>query len=98
VTNESDRRLLDLIVKPLLITSSFALPPGVPADRVTAWRTAFQQALKDEQFLDEAKKVGLEINARSGEEVQKLVEDLYRTPPEAIARARAVFGYNSANR
>jgi tripartite-type tricarboxylate transporter receptor subunit TctC len=74
------------------------LPSGVPAERVTTWRNAFQQVLKDEQFLEDARKVGLEINARSGEDVQKLVEDLYRTPPADIVRARAVFGYNSANR
>lgn len=98
VKTEADRRLLDLLVKPLLITSSFALPPGVPADRVATWRAAFQEVLKDKDFLQEAEKVGLEINSRTGEEVQALVDDLYRTSPEIIERARKVFGYDSASR
>lgn len=98
VKNEDERKLLDLIVKPLLITSSYALPSGVPADRVRAWRTALQEVVKDPQFLEEARKVGLEIDYRTGEQVQELVEALYSTPPHIIARAREVFGYNSANR
>jgi tripartite-type tricarboxylate transporter receptor subunit TctC len=98
VKNEDDRRLLDLIVKPLLITSSYALPPGVPADRVTVWRRALQEVVKDEQFLEEARKVGLDVDYRTGEEVQAIVEELYRTPANIITRARQVFGYTSANR
>ncbi|MFN3891774.1 MAG: Bug family tripartite tricarboxylate transporter substrate binding protein [Beijerinckiaceae bacterium] len=98
VGNADDRLLLDLIVKPLLITSSYALPPGVPADRVAAWRAALQQVIKDQQFLEEAAKVGLEIDYRTGEEVQALVEALYQTPKPIIDRARQVFGYGSANR
>ena len=98
VKNADDRRLLDLIVKPLLITSSYTLPSGVPADRVAAWRKALQEVIKDPQFLDEAKKVGLEVDYRSGEEVQALVDALYQTPPHIIARAREVFGYKSSNR
>ncbi|MDP2358238.1 MAG: hypothetical protein Q8M31_19555 [Beijerinckiaceae bacterium] len=96
--SEDDRRLLDIIVKPLLITSSYALPPGVPADRVAAWRGALQEVLKDQQFLDEAKKVGLEIDYRTGEQVQELVDGLYKTPPHIVDRARQIFGYGSANR
>lgn len=98
VKNAEDRQLLDLIVKPLLITSSYALPPGVPADRVTAWRDALQQVIKDRQFLEEAAKVGLEIDYRTGEETQAIVDALYKTPKPIIERARQVFGYNSANR
>jgi hypothetical protein len=96
--SEEDRRLLDVIVKPLLITSSYALPAGVPPDRVSAWRAALLEVVKDPQFLDEAKKVGLEIDYRTGEQVQELVDALYTTPPHIVARARDVFGYNSANR
>lgn len=96
--NDEDRQLLDLIVKPLLITSSYALPPGVPADRVAAWRVALQQTIRDPQFLEEAAKVGLDVDYRTGEETQAIVDKLYQTPKPIIERARVVFGYNSSNR
>jgi tripartite-type tricarboxylate transporter receptor subunit TctC len=96
--SESDRRLLDIIVKPLLITSSYALPPSVPSDRVEIWRTAFDAAIKDSSFLSEAEKVGLVPKQRTGDEVQAIVNNLYSVPPSDLERARKVFGYGTAAR
>ena len=48
------------------------------------------RTLKDPQFLAEADKAGLEVQHVGGEEVAKLVERIYASPPEVIARARAV--------
>ncbi|MBM3607432.1 MAG: hypothetical protein FJX29_03115, partial [Alphaproteobacteria bacterium] len=45
-----DRLFLDLIIKPLTVTSSFVLPEGVPDDRVAMWREAFQKTIRDPQF------------------------------------------------
>jgi len=98
VKSSSDRRLLDIIVKPLMITSSYALPPDVPGERVETWRNAFNAAIKDRAFLVEADKVGLFPKARTGDEVQALVQEIYAVPPNDLERARKVFGYNSAAR
>ncbi len=68
----------------------FFAPPGVPADRVAALRAAFARTLHDAAFLAEADKMGLEVQHRGGEHVQKLVERIYASPPEIIARAKAV--------
>lgn len=95
---DDDRRFLDLIIKPLTVTSSFALPEGVPQDRVTIWREAFQKTIRDPQFVAEGKKVGLDITPRTAQEVTKVIEDLYNLPPHVIARARTVFGYNKSSR
>jgi len=95
---DADRRLLSIIIKPLLMTSSFALPADVPKDRIAAWRSAFQATLIDKDFIEEARKFGLEISSRTGEEVQAIVEDLYRTPKAEIERARAIFAYAAGKR
>jgi len=39
------------------------------------------------KFLDEAKAAQLEINPVSGEQVEKLVTELYKTPKPVAARA-----------
>ena len=65
----------------------FLGPPGIPADRLAALRKAFMDTMKDPDFLAEAKKAELEITPVSGEEIQKLVEEVYRTPKEIAARA-----------
>ena len=98
IKSESDLQVLNLILKPLAITSSFALPPDVPVDRVEAWRGALRAVVKDKAFLEDAERVGLVPRPRSGPEVQSLVDDLYSITPEALARARKIYGYDSSGR
>jgi tripartite-type tricarboxylate transporter receptor subunit TctC len=70
------------------IGRSLALPPGVPPDRVKELRDAFAAMTKDEQFLKEAEKIGLEVGLIRGEDLNRDIEstlrdkrlmDLYRT-------------------
>jgi tripartite-type tricarboxylate transporter receptor subunit TctC len=63
----------------------FMAPPGVPADRVAALRKAFMDTMRDKEFLAEAERGKLEITPVSGEDIQKLVEEVYATP-EAVTR------------
>lgn len=67
---------------------SLGLPPGVPADRVKDLRDAFAAMTKDEQFLKDAEKMGVEIGLIRGEDLNRDIEntlrdkrimDLYRT-------------------
>ena len=90
--------MLNLIVKPLVITSSYALPPDVPKDRVEAWRGAFQKVMADAAFLSDAQKVGLIPSPRSGPEVQKIVENLFAISAADLKRARTVYEYDTSNR
>jgi hypothetical protein len=69
----------------------YIAPPGLPPEIAEALRTSFLETLKDHEFLAEARKRGLDIEATSGAEIQELVEQLYATPPETIARVRKIF-------
>jgi len=68
----------------------FFAPPDVPPARVKALRDAFARTLKDPQFLAEADKMGLEVQHVGGEEIDKLLQRLYATPPPVIERVKAV--------
>ena len=59
-------------------------PPGVPAERVQELRMAFEAMLKDPQFLADAAKQNMDIDLVPGTELQRLVGELYATPPEVI--------------
>ncbi len=86
----ADRQVFEFLFMPQEMGRPFFAPPGVPADRVAALRAAFARTLHDAAFLAEADKMGLEVQHRGGEHVQKLVERIYASPPEIIARAKAV--------
>ena len=56
------------------ISRSIALPPGVPADRVKVLRDSFAAMAKDELFLKESEKMGLEIELIRGEAMNRDIE------------------------
>jgi tripartite-type tricarboxylate transporter receptor subunit TctC len=67
----------------------FAAPPGIPEDRKAALRKAFDATMTDPEFLAEAKKLRLDVNPVSGVAIEKLIGELYQTPQDVIAEARA---------
>ena len=69
----------------------YFLPPDVPAERVEALRRAFDATMRDQAFIADAARLQLEIDPMTGEEVQALVAQLTRTPPEIVARVRAAL-------
>jgi tripartite-type tricarboxylate transporter receptor subunit TctC len=87
VKNDRDRQILELIFSQLEFGRPYMLPPGVPADRVKALRTAFAATMKDEGYKADAAKQHLEVNPVSAEEVQSLVEKLFAAPPDIINAA-----------
>jgi tripartite-type tricarboxylate transporter receptor subunit TctC len=71
------------------------MPPGVPAERVTALRRAFLAALRDQELAADAAKIGLEVDPISGEELQALAERIYATPAAVVEQARQAVSYKA---
>ncbi|MGH6771698.1 MAG: Bug family tripartite tricarboxylate transporter substrate binding protein [Xanthobacteraceae bacterium] len=84
----ADRAAIELAVARLEYGRPFFLPPGVPAERVQALRRAFDATMKDKEFLADAKKLKLEIDPLTGEQVNAVIEKVSRTSPEVAARVR----------
>jgi tripartite-type tricarboxylate transporter receptor subunit TctC len=86
---DEQRAILKLIFARNVMGRPYVAPPNLPADRLATLRQAFMDTMKDKDFLTEADKAELEINPVSGEDVEKLVKDVYATPPDIIAKAKA---------
>jgi tripartite-type tricarboxylate transporter receptor subunit TctC len=89
-----ERAALDLILTQQTMGRPFAAPPGVPPARVDALRRAFDKALADPQLLAEAEKLELEIAPVSGEDLQALVERMFKTPREIVDAARNAIAHH----
>ena len=64
------------------------MPPNVLAERVDAIRRAFDAIDEGQGNLAEADKLKIEIDPLAGEQVAALIEQIYKTPAETVARVR----------
>ena len=81
------QQVLKVVLSGQSMAWPFAAPPGVPADRLAALRKAFDDTMKDPQFLEETKRARMEVNPITGAELQALLKDVYATPKDVIAKA-----------
>lgn len=89
ITNPDDRTMLKIVFGTQEMGRPFAGPPEMPKARLAAIRKAFNDTLKDPDFLADAKKRRLEIDPITGEEIEKLINEIYETPKELAARTAA---------
>jgi tripartite-type tricarboxylate transporter receptor subunit TctC len=62
-------------------------PPGVPADRLAILRTAFDKAVNNPEFVAECIKSDLDVDdPMTGQEIEKFVAEMAKTPPELAKR------------
>ena len=68
----------------------FMAPPGTPKDRVQILRKAFQETLVDKALLAEAEKARMMLDPVSGEELEKLIADLFTLDPSFVEKLKTV--------
>jgi tripartite-type tricarboxylate transporter receptor subunit TctC len=92
---DEQRKIMELAYSQEIFGRPFVAPPGVPKDRVEALRKAFMATLADKETLADAKKMRLDIDAISGEEVQALVAKIYSYPPALVAKTKQALIYKA---
>jgi tripartite-type tricarboxylate transporter receptor subunit TctC len=88
VTNEADRKVVELIISQQVFQRSYIAPPGLPAEQLDALRSAFDATVRDREFLSDAETIRIDISPLPGAKVQELVAKLYAAPNDIVARAR----------
>jgi tripartite-type tricarboxylate transporter receptor subunit TctC len=78
-------------IDPAAIVRMFVTTPRTPKERVQILRNAFAKTLVDPEFVAEAKKSNLDINPLTGEEVKKMVDDLFNLPAATKSRLATVL-------
>lgn len=91
VKTEEQRQILTFYSSNTELGRPIAAPPGVPADRLTALRRAFDATMKDPGLLGDAKRQGLEVNAMTGEELAEVVVKLGKTPVAIVDKTEALL-------
>jgi tripartite-type tricarboxylate transporter receptor subunit TctC len=94
IKDPDDRKVWELLVIPQEFGRPFVAPPGLPADRLSALRTAFEETLKDPAYLADAEKTKQFVDPLTGPEIEALIKRAYAEPAEVVKRA-AVYAVSN---
>ncbi len=83
------RRAAELILSQQAFSRPYIAAPGTPADRLEILRAAFMRSLADAELVAEFGKINITNKPTPGAELQKLVEQVYASPSQIVALARA---------
>jgi tripartite-type tricarboxylate transporter receptor subunit TctC len=90
--NDADRQVLTFLSADTAIARSLVATPDTPPERVEALRRAFDVTMRDPDFLAEAEKAQLDVDPMPGAQAQKIADSIVNTPPDVVARAKALLG------
>ena len=84
----ADQPVADLIVAQQVFSRMFFVANAVPVDRVKLLREAFMKVVADASFRADAEKLQMNIDPLDGEQVQKIVAQIFASSPDVVERAR----------
>ena len=87
IKKEEDRQIFQFLSSSMEMGRPLLTPPDVPADRLAALRKAFLATMTDPEFVKEADAAGMEITAKTGEELAALVNAEMQIPQAIIEKA-----------
>jgi tripartite-type tricarboxylate transporter receptor subunit TctC len=90
-----DRQVMEAFLAQKSVARPVLAPPGIPADRVQALRAAFMATAADPEFIKDAEKSRLEVSPTSGAEVERVIADITRVPPNLAERLKAAISVST---
>jgi tripartite-type tricarboxylate transporter receptor subunit TctC len=86
-----DRAALEFLFAPQAAAWPLLAPPGLPPERIAALRTAYKATMTDPGFVAAAKKLRIDIEPISGEEMKRLNGRIAKADGKVIARAKELI-------
>jgi tripartite-type tricarboxylate transporter receptor subunit TctC len=91
IKDDTDRKAVELMVEfQQAFGRTYMAPPGVPAELVQILRAAFTAALRDRDFLVEARNLRIDVTPQPGEAIQRIVEALHGAPRHVVERLKQI--------
>jgi tripartite-type tricarboxylate transporter receptor subunit TctC len=87
-TNAEYKRILAIYSGDVALGRSFITTEGVPADRLAALRKAFDETVRDPEFLADATRINMPIKPIGHAELTALAIDILSTPADLIEKAK----------
>jgi hypothetical protein len=89
ITNDEHRQMLEFYLAPYEFNNPYYLPPGVSDEVLSAYRKAFESAIRDPAYLADLERMRQKLTPRDGADVANLVEKMFATPKSIIRKTIA---------
>lgn len=89
--NDEQRAILRTVMNATEVGTSFMTTPGVPTERVAMLRRAFDETMRDPDFLAETARQKLTVNPLNGADLQRVVAEVSNVPPGLVEKVRAIY-------
>ena len=87
-----DRDIIRLLTASGQLGRPFIASSAAPADRIALLRAAFEETVKDPEFMADAGRLRMPVSPKSAKEAAGIVQDIYATPDEIAQAARKIAG------
>ena len=67
------------------------MPPGTPKERVQILAKAFEETLKDKEFLTETEKAKLDLEPVTSGGLEKAVAEIFKLDPVMLAKLKEIL-------
>lgn len=85
------RQMLEMFFASATVGRAFALPPGVPDERVKALRAAFDATIADPAFQAESEKAKIEVRPATAKEMEPALHKLLGASSAVVDKAAAIL-------
>ena len=91
VKAERHKQIFRFVLNAQTLGRPFVAPPGIPEDRATALRKAFDDTMKDPAYLAEMAAKKLDVGPIRWQAIGTLLKDFYATPQDVVDETRAII-------
>ena len=87
-----EQQFVEFLIKTWRHLRLFAMPPGVPPERLATIRKAFDEMLKDPKVIEEGDRQGVRISPSSWQKIEQDIKELSESPPWIIQKYKELAG------
>jgi len=86
------RQLAEFVIKTWSHLRLYAVPPGVPPERLAMLRNAFETMLKDPKVIKDGERQGVRVSPSSWQQIEADIKELSEAPPWIIEEYKKLAG------
>ncbi len=90
--DDKSSKIIELLTGSGQLGRPFIAASSVPEERLAILRKAFDETMRDPEFLADAAKIRHPVAPKNASEALKIVENIYSTPDNIVSPARVIAG------